>query len=382
VLVVDDNPTNRRILRTQLEGWGCVVDDEGDPRSALVRAGASRPPYDLVLTDMHMPHLDGVALATALRQLEGWTALPIVLLTSLGQRPHDTVDLALVHLTKPIKAMALRDTLARALGATERQAERASQVQAIGRLRVLLAEDNVVNQKVATLLLERLGQQPRVVSNGQEALDALAHEDFDLVLMDMQMTVMDGLEATRRIRGQLPPDRQPRIVAMTANALVEDRAACLEAGMDDHLAKPVRAEELEDALLRAGSRRTAVSEPEPRPAGPVVDASVLESLTERLGDRGPAFRASLVQTWRDESAARLVELEEAVAGGDADGVARVAHTVKSSSAALGAMQLSALCEEVELSLRAGESRDLAADGAALTAAVAAAGEAFTALWLA
>jgi signal transduction histidine kinase/CheY-like chemotaxis protein/HPt (histidine-containing phosphotransfer) domain-containing protein len=378
VLVVDDNPTNRRILRTQLESWGMLVDDEGDPRVALRRAVGTH--YDLVITDMHMPHLDGVMLTAALRALEGWAHRPVVLLTSLGQRPGETTELELIHLTKPVKAMALRNTVARALGAVQEQADRDAQVEPLRPLRVLLAEDNVVNQRVATLLLERLGQHPRVVSNGEEAVEAARQERFDVVLMDMHMPVMDGLEATRRIRASLPAVQQPRIVAMTANALVEDREACLAAGMDDYLSKPVRAEELAAALSRAGGGRRMDAPAGPAPTSDAVDRSVLEALTSRLGDRGEAFRTSLVQTWRDETAGRLAELDAAVRAQDADAVARVAHTLRSSSAALGAMPLSFLCEEVELGLRAGDERDLAADAAALRAGAAAADAAFTVLW--
>jgi signal transduction histidine kinase/CheY-like chemotaxis protein len=379
VIIVDDNPTNRRILRAQLESWGMLVEDEGDPRVALLRAQNAVTPYDLVILDMHMPHLDGVMLASALRQVEGWTDVPLVLLTSLGQRPEGSVDLQLVHLTKPVKAMALRDTVARALGAREQQSERSVQVASVGRLRVLLAEDNVVNQKVATLLLQRMGQSPRVVSNGAEAVEAVHREDFDLVLMDVQMPVLDGLEATRRIRAEIARERQPRIVAMTANALVEDREACLAAGMDDYLAKPVRAEELGAALVRVAGTTLAEAAPL-APSPDAVDPAVLGALIDRMGDRGPSFRVSLIRTWRDESLGRVADLDAAAAAGDAAGVARAAHTLKSSSAALGALPLSQLCNTVENALRAGQTRDLVADAAAIHAAQTAASAAFTALW--
>jgi HPt (histidine-containing phosphotransfer) domain-containing protein len=161
---------------------------------------------------------------------------------------------------------------------------------------------------------------------------------------------------------------------MTANALVEDREACLAAGMDDYVSKPVRPHELAAALLGAATTTSEETVTEP------VDASVLEALTARLGDRGPAFRTSLVQTWRDETAARLIDLDAAVATGDVEGVTRVAHTLKSSSSALGANPLSALCSDIELGLRAGEERDLAADAASIHAGVEAADAAFTALW--
>ncbi|MGZ6827970.1 MAG: response regulator, partial [Mycobacteriales bacterium] len=363
----------------QLEAWGMTVEDEASPRVGLLRAAATEP-YDLVLLDMHMPDLDGVQLATELRRLPGWSDVPLVLLTSLGQRPEGAADLELVHLTKPVKALALRDTLARLLGAREQEQERAVAVEAVGRLRVLLAEDNVVNQKVASLILHRLGQQPDVVSNGQEALEAVRARPYDLVLMDVQMPVMDGLEATRRIRAEVAPSRQPRIVAMTANALVEDREACFAAGMDDYLAKPVRSDELAAALVRVGGHREAAAVPRPEDAGPAVDPAVLEALTGRLGDRAAAFRTSLVQTWRTEADGRLAELDAAVAAGDAEGVARVAHTLKSGSASLGAGPLAAACEEVEERLRAGRASDLAADGRLLHEHVARAAEAFARLW--
>ena len=378
VLVVDDNDTNRRILRGQLEAWGMTVDDEVDPRVALLRASAAPLPYDLALLDMHMPHLDGVGLATALRQLDGWDSVPLLLLTSLGQRPSGTLDLELVHLTKPIKAAALRDTLARSLGSREQVQQRAAAVAAVGRLRVLLAEDNVVNQKVATLLLERLGQRPDVVGNGQEALQAVQDHRYDLVLMDVQMPVMDGLEATRRIRAEVPPDRQPRIVAMTANALVEDREACFAAGMDDYLAKPVRSEELAVTLVKV--RSTVATQPPVAPVNGAVDPAVLQELVERLGDRGPAFCLSLIQTWGAEATARLADLDAAVVNREPEGVARVAHTLKSGSASLGAFDLAATCEDVESRLRLPGDHDLTADALLVHEAVEAARAAFDRLW--
>ena len=385
VLVVDDNATNRRILRAQLEAWGMHVDDDADPRAALLRATTAEEPYDLVVLDMHMPHLDGVQLATELRRLDGWQDVPLVLLTSLGQRPVGSVDLQLVHLTKPVKAMALRTTLARALGAQQQEQERAAEIASVGRLRVLLAEDNEVNQKVATLMLQRLGQEPDVVSDGAQALEAVRTTRYDLVLMDVQMPVLDGLETTRRIRAELPRDQQPRIVAMTANALLEDREACLAAGMDDYLAKPVRSEELAAALVRVGVRGEPVeTSPTSTTAATrtdlAVDPDVLENLTNRLGDRGPAFRSTLIQTWRDEATTRLAELTVAAAAGDAEGVARVAHTLKSGSASLGAHPLATLCDDVETGLRTGQQRDLAADARAIEEAVQRASQAFATLW--
>ncbi len=366
-LVVDDNDTNRRILRHQLQGWGMFVDDEASPAAALrrVRGGAA---YDVILLDMHMPVMDGIALATALRAEPTTADRPMLMLTSLGQRPPLSVELGLVHLTKPVKAMALRSAVAQALGASDRQAVPGAPQAPRARLSVLLAEDNLVNQKVATLLLEQLGHRTDVVSNGVEVLAALSRRTYDVVLMDVQMPVMDGLEATRQVRLQLPADRQPRIIAMTANALVEDREATLEAGMDDYLAKPVRPGELAlalskvvpshpDPVLVAEREEPVVTEPPP--AQDVVDLSVLRTLTDRLGDRAAAFREQLIGTWRTETAKRLADLDAAVGAGDAEGVIRAAHAMRGGSAALGAVLLAQRCAQVEEGLRGGAQVDLA-----------------------
>jgi signal transduction histidine kinase/CheY-like chemotaxis protein len=369
-LVVDDNPTNLRIARAQMESWGMRVDVENDPRRVLQRAAGGPSPYDVVLLDMHMPGMDGVGLATRLRTTPGWEHLPMLLLTSLGQRPSLAEELGLVHLTKPVKALILQDALARALGAQGQAPAPVAAPATLPALRVLVAEDNVVNQKVALLMLERLGQDASVVANGQEAVDAVKRGRFDVVLMDIQMPVLDGLSACRRIRAELPAERQPRIVAMTANALAEDRAACLAAGMDDYLAKPVRASDLEQSLRRSAG----VVRPGHEPAAPLedqigdeVDPSVLRGLTARLGDRAPGFLADLIVTFRVESDQRLGELDAAAAAGDTDVAASVAHTLKSSGAAVGAMALAALCTQIELDLRQGHPRDLAADAAAARA---------------
>ncbi|MCW2814245.1 MAG: multi-sensor hybrid histidine kinase [Nocardioides sp.] len=249
-LVVDDNTTNLRILCAQLTAWGMTVEQYDHPLRALEALRESGHVADVAVLDMHMPDADGVELARGLRALEGWAPVPFVLLTSLGDRVAEADELRLLHLTKPVKAAALRGIVARCLGGRESPEEPPAPADTIPALSILLAEDNLVNQKVATLILQRLGQDPVVVANGQEALDAVHRTDFDLVLMDVQMPVMDGHEATRRIRAELPAHRHPRIVAMTAGALKEDVEASLAAGMDDHLAKPVRAEELADLLRR------------------------------------------------------------------------------------------------------------------------------------
>jgi PAS domain S-box-containing protein len=260
-LVVDDNATNCRILRLQLEGWGfaCAAVETPAAALALVLAGTA---YDVALLDMHMPDMDGQQLAGRLRRLPAGKQLPLILLTSLGTRPPDLPP-GVTFLTKPVKAVTLRNTLASVLRAstaarpgTNLPGPRRPGPAAPG-LRILLAEDNAVNAKVARLMIGRLGHRIDTVSNGREALDAVQRVQYDVVFMDVRMPEMDGLAATRAIRATGPVDRQPRIVAMTASALVDDREACRAAGMDDYLSKPVRLDDLQAALARTPSAAPA-----------------------------------------------------------------------------------------------------------------------------
>ena len=252
-LVVDDNDTNRRILVAQLERWGLLVTATGSALEGRDLAQAQGA-FDIVLTDLRMPDLDGLGLADAVREAHPGKDLPVIVLSSIGQRERATEAVA-AFLTKPVKPAALHDTLARVLtGRTSRAAtggaERFTFDPELGTahpLRILLAEDNVVNQKLARRLLERMGYMIDLAENGLEAIESVARADYDLVLMDVQMPELDGLEATRRIRARWP-ERPMRIVAMTANAMEGDRETCLAAGMDDYLSKPIRPEELAAAL--------------------------------------------------------------------------------------------------------------------------------------
>lgn len=380
-LVVDDNDTNRQILRAQLEGWGMEVVDHADPVVALRAARNGGDAFDLGVLDMHMPYLDGLGLARGLRDLPTWDDTPLLLLTSLGERLPEVEQVRLTHLTKPVKAAALRDTVAQLLGARELVETQTAAPTTVGPLRILLAEDNTVNQKVATLMLERLGQRPVVVANGEEALAAVHAAPYDLVLMDVHMPVMDGHEATRRIRAELTSERQPRIVAMTAGALVEDIDATFASGMDDHLSKPVRSEELAAALARVRPRPE--NDPEPRDAGeeelpPVLDPTVLETLVGHLGAGAGAFRERLVDAWVADSGQQLARLDAAVAAADAPAAADIAHSMRSASAALGALRVAHLLGELESVARdGGDPTRVAALAAAASAEVRRARDALT-----
>jgi CheY-like chemotaxis protein len=256
VLVVDDNATNRRIVRAQVARWDMVTRDTASPLEALdwLRGGAE---FDLAIVDMHMPELDGAELAEAMRDLAraaGRAPVPVLILSSVGTRERRT-DAVAAELTKPVKPSALLDAVLTVLAPdaarpTARPTPAAASGAGLGAthpLRILVAEDNPINVKLALKLLERMGYDATVAGNGFEVLDRLEQDSYDIVLMDVQMPEMDGLEATRRVRAQWP-DRSLRIVAMTANAMEGDREMCLAAGMDDYLSKPIRPDALAQAL--------------------------------------------------------------------------------------------------------------------------------------
>jgi GAF domain-containing protein/DNA-binding response OmpR family regulator len=270
VLVVDDNATNRRILTAQLGRWGMEARETDSSREALAWIEAGER-FDLALVDHLMPELDGLALAEAIRAARPDDAPAVIVLSSVGDRAaRDAEDVA--FLTKPVKPSALHDAIATALApeapaAAHRAPEPAKEAHIAldRRLHILVAEDNAVNQRLALRLLERLGYAADVAGNGLEAISALEQKPYDVILMDVQMPELDGLEATRRIVARWTLDDRPTIVAMTANAMDGDREMCLAAGMDDYLSKPIRPAELEAALDRAARARgtravTAVGE--------------------------------------------------------------------------------------------------------------------------
>ncbi len=262
MLVVDDNATNRRVLTLQAVKWGMVARDTASPDEAIAWLTAGEH-FDLAVTDMHMPQMDGVALARRMREVR--PDLPRVLWSSLGRREAGDDDtLFAAFLAKPVRQSHLFDTLVSLL-VRDVAPRSAPQVKAaldpdLARrhpLRILLAEDNVVNQKLALRLLQQMGYRADLASNGIEAIEAVERQTYDVILMDVQMPEMDGLEATRRISARWAAGDRPRIVAMTANAMQGDREACLAAGMDDYLTKPIRVDALMDALRQSRARSVA-----------------------------------------------------------------------------------------------------------------------------
>jgi len=259
VLLVDDNATNRRVLGLQATKWGMQVRDTDSPREAL--AWLDDESFALAIVDMHMPEMDGVALARAIRAKR--PDIPRVLWSSLGRREAGDDDaLFAAYLPKPMRQSHLFDLLVSLLAHDDapKAAAPAAKPQldagmaARHPLRILLAEDNVVNQKLALRLLQQMGYRADLASNGIEAVESVERQRYDVVLMDVQMPEMDGLEASRQINARFRDGGRPRIVAMTANAMQGDREMCIAAGMDDYITKPIRVERLTEALTNTPAR--------------------------------------------------------------------------------------------------------------------------------
>ncbi len=378
VLIVDDNEVNRRVLLEQVSRWqlrGTAVASGAAAIEALLAASAAGTPFQLLLLDANMPEMDGFTVAEAISHRAELTGVTVMMLTSSGQYGDQSRCRELgvaAYLTKPIRALELRDAIGRALGlktqsALARPAERITQT-ALKRARVLVVEDNVVNQRVAMGLLERRGHEVTLAEDGREAVAITARQPFDVVLMDLQMPVMGGLEATAAIRArEAETGGHLRIVAMTAHAMNGDRERCLAAGMDGYLSKPVEPQMLFAVVEQEPSIETKkAAAPAAAPAAPVFDE---EQLRQRVsGDE--QLMHDVVRIFLEDCPARLAAVAAAVERRDAEAIRSAAHALKGAAGNLAA---SGLFEAARVLERLGaESRlDAAAAAARVVAAEAA-----------
>ena len=360
VLIVDDNASNRLLLKLQTERWGMRARDTNSPTVALEWI-VQGDPFDVALLDYQMPEMDGIALAREIRAVRGAHAPVLILLSSTGQ------SLASAHadggftagLSKPLRLSHLRDRLLETIG--DHRDTSAGGVPPVARdvgspvpLRILLAEDNAMNQTVALRLLERLGYGADVVGDGRQALKRFDHAAYDVILMDVQMPEMDGLEASRAICARWAASERPRIIAMTAEAMQGDRDKCLAAGMDDYIVKPVTLDRLAAALAKCRPLAAATA-PEAAAAPPVekrrigadtaLDHDVLDQLREDLG--GTAALREVIRSFLDQTPSVLSALRDAAARADVPSIRRAAHMIKGTSSILGACELSEQCAEIE-----------------------------------
>ncbi len=361
ILIVDDNLTNRRIVTRLALLWGMVPSTLPSALEALDRIRHGEP-FDLAVLDMSMPGIDGIDLATEIRRRRSAEELPLVMLTSLGQRQALQAAQAGVLaacLSKPIKPGLLFSTLVAVLEGRclvdALPAEPPSPVPDRV-LRVLVAEDNVINQRVALRLLQHLGYRADLAANGRDAIRAVAAQAYDVVLMDIHMPEVDGLDAARAIVRQRGEGGLPRLIAMTANAMPGDRESYIEAGMDGYLAKPIELAELADALLRVSAppARPGAVGPVRRRGDQVLDHARLEHLRGLQDESQPSLVRELIDMFLQDSPGHVLRLAESVNLADFDGLRRHSHRFLSATQNIGAARLSALCMELEKLARQGE----------------------------
>jgi two-component system, sensor histidine kinase and response regulator len=389
ILIVDDNETNRKILHGQVISWGMKNGqaEGGSKALEMLRAAERRgESYDLAILDLHMPGMDGIELAHSIKEDPSLAATKLILLTSMGLRGEAEqarrVGFA-AYLTKPVRQSRLYDAIVTVVGtpaeaspapstadtpfADRRRSVQASSLARQQRARVLVAEDNQVNQRVAVRMLERLGYQADVAANGLEATEALSRIPYSAVLMDVQMPEMDGYSATRQIRRRESESngRRTPIIAMTANAMQGDREKALDAGMDDYVPKPVQREELAAVLERwvhnsdeDGS--TAVEAGEDSNGGGTrgdpLDRDVLANLRDLQEVGEPDLLKELTELFLADVPLQIAVLRKVVEAGDIPSVERIAHTLRGSCGNMGARTMEALCAELEETARSGDLR--------------------------
>jgi len=386
-LVVDDNPTNREILLHQLDAWRVeVVACESGPEALrlLNEAVAAKRPFELALLDYHMPEMNGLQLAEVIKSTHQLASTRLVMLSSAAvsaaERAQESAWFECI-VSKPIRLSDLFNAMVTvAVGAAPRNVSATAppsgvdDVELLAGLRLLVAEDNPVNRELVHHMLAPLGAVTLMATNGLEALDVLARESVDIVLMDCQMPELDGYQATGRLRELESRQGKPRmpVIALTANALVGDRERCVAAGMDDYLPKPFTRRELttllvewvdstghatikgKDAAKATSSVTTMMGS---RAGDPALDPAVLESLRSLSSDGGEALVAKLAKIFRDDALLRRDQLRRAFDESNAELLRSAAHAFKSSSANMGARSLAELCRQIETQTLGGDIPD-------------------------
>ena len=392
LLVVDDNATNRKIIHHQATRWGMQVDQAASATTALIaiqEAAKQKNLYDIAVIDMQMPEIDGMTLGEQIKANSAIASLPLIMLTSTNQRDEIQRTLKIgfaAYLVKPVKPSRLLDTIMTILG-TQIKEETEVKIQNSEfksqelklknyennsndpcpssrlpardshKLRILVAEDNLVNQKVALKQLQSLGYSADVAGNGKEVLQLLEKIPYDLILMDCQMPVLDGFETTKEIHrwqeSSFAGGCRPVIIAMTANAMKEDQQMCLDAGMDDYLSKPVMKEKLAAALQRWGGvifivKETAAFEQKVSPTDTgSVNLPIDWERLHQLSENNPEFELELLQIFVEDIQPRLEIVKIAIASHDFDQIALQSHQIKGTSINMGATTMHLAAERLE-----------------------------------
>lgn len=356
-LVVDDNRASREALQSplQLLKMQTILAESGSHALEL----AQQVPFDLAIIDFAMPEMNGIELARALRSIPDRPPIPCILLGSQGNLDTHSENLFVNRLSKPVRQSTLVQQVAEFFQASPAKQASAptahlDEHERLRPLRILLAEDNAINQRVAVLFLQKLGYRADVVSNGREAVLTTERVPYDIIFMDVQMPEMDGLEATRQILARSLPFPHPQIIAMTAHAIAGDRERCLAAGMVDYLNKPIELPMLRSALLRAAARLRQQS---PSATTPIAANSSPDKLIfneeralslHQLGElTGTQVLAELRQAFDHEYAQSLANMRHALSKSDAKTLERIAHSFKSTCGNLGGERIAAVCQQIE-----------------------------------
>ncbi len=349
MLIVEPNTTRREMLTHAASGWGMCVYALSTADEAL-RLLVDDRNFDLALIDATLHDATGTPLLSALQNLDTAEDLPIILISDFNTNHHALPPKVVRNLRKPIKRRMLYRALLAAVGVVQ-EVEVPQEAQTTPEhpytLRILLAEDNAVNQRVALRTLERLGYRADVVGNGLEVIESLSRQPYDVILMDVQMPELDGLETTRQIVARWPADSRPRIIAMTANAMRGDRERCLAAGMDDYISKPVRIEELELVLKHQRLNLDTPSMPQPASPPLLIDLKLIERSIQGFGSDNRVVLHEFIDLFMVETPKLMTNLDRAITEGDYHQIRIAAHTLKSNAALLGAMILTDLCHHLE-----------------------------------
>ncbi len=360
LLVIEDSPTNQRIINQRCQQWGMSVDTAVNSADALAMLGQGNL-YDAVILDLQLINADALALAEQIRKQPSGHYVPLLLLSSIRpsgdetRPPSETVSVS-VH--KPIRPAQLLDALCRAMSVQLLREKKAPSAPVLDPdlarrlpLRLLLADDNPINQKVGLSVLHKLGYRADVATNGVEVLKALEQKAYDVLFLDVQMPEMDGMEAAREICRRWPPDKRPHIVAMTGNALMGDREKCLQAGMDDYISKPVRIAELQAALERWGpvksrqSDTAMLSRAKAAQLENALDQAVIAELRDMPPTNGVSMLNELVDLFLASAPQRIAQISQSI--NDSPMLAFHAHALKSMGLNLGARRIVELSQKLE-----------------------------------
>ncbi len=368
LLIVEDNPTNGEILAHRCRQWGIIPDVVTDSQSAIAKL--TEGPFEAAILDLQLPDKDGLTLALEMRAMTTGRALPMLLLSSVrlrgdDSRPSEAGISVFVH--KPIRPSQMLDALYRAMSIQLQREKRAPVSPSLNAafaqrfpLRLLLADDNPINQKVGLSVLQKLGYRADMANNGLEVLSALERKAYDIVLMDVQMPEMDGLETTRAIAKRWPDARRPRIIAMTGNALLGDREKCLDAGMDDYISKPVRIGELQTVLERWAGRVVKRSDTtffaQRGITTNLLDHSLIEEL-RTMPVNGSTMLKELIELFLENAPQRITQINQFLT--DPPKMAFHAHALKSMSLNLGANRMAELCQKLEEMAHSGNEESAA-----------------------